>query len=76
MPKGQDTRHHPNRKVDIQNAYALIQAAHQDMSPTAHTMHETDAIYDSKYINASKDAANNPSTLKSKVTLAKGGIVL
>lgn len=72
----EDKAHHPNRKVDIQNAYSLIQAAHQDMSPTAHTMHETDSIYDSKYINAAKKAANNPSTLKSSVILAKGGLVL
>jgi hypothetical protein len=76
MPKGKDTRNHPNRRVDVANAYALLQAAHQDMSPVAHTMHETDAMFNSKYANVARDMSQHPETIMSRVTLAKGGIII
>lgn len=76
MARGERTENHPNRRVDIEAAYALLQGAHQDMSPSAHAMHEQEAMFDSRYISTARDMANNPETIKNRVTLAKGGLVL
>lgn len=76
MARGENTAHHPSRKVDRLTAYALLQAADQGTSPSAHAMHETRALVNPKYEDVAKDMGERPETIQGRVTLAKGGIII
>lgn len=68
-----EVRSYNNR---LRMSYSLLQSAHQDMSPSAHLMHESEVLFNNKYLPAAKDMAEHPETAKSRITLAKGGLIL